>query len=387
MLNATSRSLLLIVLAATLAACAGAPAEAPAAQPSATAIAAAQPSATLAPTAEPTSTPQVEPSAVPTQAFIAEPTEAPPTAEPTPAIAEGTLVLARGRVPQRLQAVMIDNHPAAYPQIGLNKAPLVFEALAEFGITRYMAVFAPGVSAEASAIGPVRSARAYFVEWAMGLDAVYAHAGGSPDGLELAQSAIEIVNADALSKAMGGYFRRDGSRRSPHNLFTDSAQLARITERFGDADTSEQGFLIKPEAAPDARPPHQRLRYFFLYPDETAGWDYDAATNSYARLRRDRPHLDGLTGKQLVFKDVVMLEVKEARRPGDAKGRIDQQVVGEGRARIFMDGVGRDAVWRKPAGYAPLRFYDAAGAEIALNAGPVWVAALPSLDNLTVEER
>jgi hypothetical protein len=387
MLSAAPRSLLLISLAATLAACAGPAAEAPAPAPSATAVAVAPTQAPATPTAgAPTAAPAM-PTVAPTAAAV-EPTVAPTVAAlPIPAIAEGTLVLARGRVPQRLQAVMIDNHPNAYPQIGLNKAPLVFEALAEFGITRYMAVFAPGISPEASAIGPVRSARAYFVEWAMGLGAVYAHAGGSPDGLELAQSAIEIVNADALSKAMGGYFRRDSSRRSPHNLFTDSGQLARITERYGDADTTQLGFLIKPDAAPDARPPHQSLRYFFLYEDETAGWDYDAATNSYARLRRNRPHLDGLTGKQLVFKDVVVMEVKEARRAGDPKGRIDQQVVGQGRARIFMDGIGQDAVWRKDAGFAPLRFYDAAGAEIALNAGPVWVAALPSLDNLTVEER
>ena len=94
-------------------------------------------------------------------------TTEPTSAATTPPVASGVLALPRGAVPQRLEAVMLDNHPNAYPQTGMDKAPLVFEALAEFGITRYMAVFAPGISPVAKVIGPVRSARSYFVQWAM----------------------------------------------------------------------------------------------------------------------------------------------------------------------------------------------------------------------------
>jgi hypothetical protein len=94
---------------------------------------------------------------------------------------------------------------------------------------------------------------------------------------------------------------------------------------------------------------------------------------------------DAASGEALRFKNVVVLEVKEAPIPGDPKGRIEQQVIGEGRARLFLDGVEREVTWRKEADSAPLALLDPAGQEVRLNAGPVWIVALPTLENLTVE--
>ena len=122
-----------------------------------------------------------------------------------------------------------------------------------------------------------------------------------------------------------------------------------------------------------------------FYQEDDAGWVYDRQTNSYLRLRRGRAAQDGATGEQLRAKNVVVMEVREAPIPGDDKGRIEQQVVGEGRARVFMDGVEREVMWRKPAESAPLALLDPSGEEVRFNAGPVWIVALPSLENLTVE--
>jgi hypothetical protein len=79
------------------------------------------------------------------------------------------------------------------------------------------------------------------------------------------------------------------------------------------------------------------------------------------------------------------MEVPEAPIPGDPKGRIEQRVLGEGSARIFRDGTMIEATWRKDAGFAQLRFYAADGLEVPMNPGPVWIAAIPSMDNLSVE--
>ncbi len=79
------------------------------------------------------------------------------------------------------------------------------------------------------------------------------------------------------------------------------------------------------------------------------------------------------------------MEVKEAPIPGDPKGRIDQLVIGSGKARVFVDGVEREVSWRKDAPEAPLGFFDAGGSEVELNAGPLWIVALPALENLTVK--
>ncbi|MCG8349079.1 MAG: DUF3048 domain-containing protein [Chloroflexales bacterium] len=299
----------------------------------------------------------------------------------------GEQMLARGVVTQRLIAVMIDNHPAAYPQSGLDSGVLVFEALAEFGITRYMLILAPGISTESDFIGPVRSARSYFVEWAKGLEAIYAHAGGSPDGLLLSETAVEIVNLDALHGSTSSYFWRSSEHAAPHDLFTSSDELQRFITETGVAatDLSEQGFLFKPDAAPDQRPANQEIDYYFIYADDPAGWTYDSQANSYLRLRRGQPHIDARSGQQLEFKNVVVMEVLEQPIPNDPKGRIEQQVLGEGRARLFADGIEREIIWRKPVGFAPLRFYDSSGDEVKFNAGPIWIAALPTLEHLTVK--
>lgn len=390
MLKRTQRLVLLLPLLALLAACGG-PAEATA--PSlptvalATATRAPAPSATAAPqaTSAPSATPQ-PPTATPVPATA---TPVPPTATPVPP--SGPLALPRGSVTQRPFAVMIDNHPNAYPQTGLGQAPIVFEALAEFGITRYMAVFVSGVSPELSEIGPVRSARAYFVEWAKGFRAVYAHAGGSPDGILLAETSIELINADALRANAGAYFRRSAARSAPHNLYTDSAALAAARADLGadrpadPAALAEIGFVLKAEAPASEWPQAQSLSYYFLYRETYVGWSYDPANNTYLYFRQARPHVDARSGEQLRFTNVVILEVPEKPIPGDPKQRIEQQVVGEGRARIFRDGTMVEAVWRKGAGFAQLQLFAADGAEVALNPGNVWIAAIPSLDNLTVE--
>jgi hypothetical protein len=356
----------------------------------------AAPPATVPPTSAPTAAPDPAPTAAPTSAPTSAPTAAPtsvptsaPTAVPTVVTLDpitGAPALARGALRQRPIVVMIDNHPNAYPQSGLDKAAVVFEALAEFGLTRFMAVYAPGITPEASSIGPVRSARLYFVQWAMEFRGLYVHAGGAPQALETLRNTTSLVDVDALFQNRSVYFARIAQRSAPHNLYTDSAALERALrdlapEPFGDP---EIGFLFKPDAPPDARPPARRIEYFFIYREDPAGWTYDPATNSYLRLRRGRPAIDAVTGQQLRVKNVVVMEVPEKPIPGDDKGRIEQMVIGSGKARVFMDGVEREVTWQKGAPEDRLLFLDASGNEIAFNAGQIWIVALPSLENLTI---
>lgn len=343
-----------------------------------------EPTSTPAPIAPPTLAPKVASSGQPA------PTVAPePSAVPAPAgeASAGAFGLARGTLTRRPIIVMIDNHPDAYPQTGLDRAAVVFEALAEFGVTRFMALYAPGVTPEAPQIGPIRSTRLYFAQWAMGFHALYAHAGGSPQGLELVESTDQLVNLDALKEANWSYFARDSDRDPPHNLYTNSADLERAAKSLGIADLAQPdlGFLFKSDAPESQRPAAQDIGYYFIYREDNAGWSYDPKTNGYLRLRRGKPARDAATDQQLWAKDVVVIEIKEAPIAGDPKGRIEQDVIGSGRARVFMDGVEREVTWRKDAPEAPLRFFDDASNETRLNAGPVWIVALPSLDNLTVK--
>lgn len=324
-----------------------------------------------------------EPDATPSP--VATPT---PEASATPVPISGDLALARGQASRRLWAVMLDNHPQAFPQVGLDKSVLVFEALAEFGITRYMAIFAPDISPEFEAVGAVRSARPYFVQWAQGLQAVYVHAGGSPESLQMLQQVPQVSDMDALHSSAEEYFWRSAQRSAPHNLFTSTENIAGYIDARGmaDFDPAAVGFLFKADAPMAERPAEQRIDYFFIYREDPAGWIYDAESNGYFRTRRGKPHTDGLSGEQLWFKNVLVMEVFEAPIAGDDKGRIEQQVIGEGRALAFLDGQRSEVTWRKASASEQVRFYGADGNELRLNAGPVWIVAVPSLDNVTVDE-
>jgi hypothetical protein len=357
-------------------------------------VAAATAVPTLAPTGtpEPTAAPTAEPTAaaaVPTTPSGATGVPSGPARPPAdalpPAEVTAALALPRGVVTARPYAVMLDNHPDAYPQTGMQGANVVFEALAEYGITRYMAVFVPGSSPAQNVIGPVRSARAYYVEWAKGMRAVYAHAGGSPDGLLLAETAIELINADALRNDAAAAFVRSNERVAPHNLYTSSAGLAALAGDSAGVEGLDQiGFVYSAESSAADRPAAQSLEYFFLYRETAVGWEYDAATNSYAYYRGTRPHVDAVTGRQLSFRNVMVIEVPERPIPNDPKARIEQQVVGSGPARLFRDGRMIEGSWRKAAGWAQLEFVNADGVEMALAPGNLWIAAVPSLANLTV---
>jgi len=346
-----------------------------------------QPTQTPSPTPQPTQTPSPTPQ--PTASPTAEPTpEGPPAlpSRPVPDISPvaGELAFARGTIEQRPWMVMIDNHPDAYPQSGLDRAAVVFEGLAEYGVTRFAALYSDGITPEAAEIGPVRSTRLYFAQWAMGFHPVYAYAGGSPDGVALAQSTDQLVSFDALNEL--GYVWRDRIRLAPHNLYTSSAMLRRFSDdkAVRTPDDTQNGYLFESLAAAEV-PQATAIDYFFLDRSSRAGFRYDAASNGYHRIMRGTPHRDRVTEQQLWTRNVVVMQVSESARQGDPQQRIDQQVVGSGEARVFMAGRALEASWRKDADGAPLRFYDRDGRELVFNAGPLWIAAIPSFDRLTVE--
>ncbi|GAC1355034.1 MAG: DUF3048 domain-containing protein [Herpetosiphon sp.] len=290
--------------------------------------------------------------------------------------------LPRGSIYRRPWMVMIDNHPDAYPQSGLDKAPVVFEGLAEYGVTRYIATFADGLSPDAYQIGPMRSTRAYFAQWAMGFHPVYVHAGGSPDGLELVQSTNQLINFEGLE--LPGYSYRDNNRFAPHNLYTNSKSLRQFAadrgvSAFGDPSV---GFLYA-KPAPLLHPRVTSLGYYFLDGSSSAGFVYSPSENVYYRNVFGHAHIDRISGAQLWTNNVVVMAVNGAQRPGDAKSRIDQYVVGSGPAMVFKDGGMINATWVKNSSAGPLRFYDADG-EIVFSSGSIWIAAIPSLDRLSI---
>ena len=383
--SAIVRHTLLPLLVTSLAACGGPPS--PPSQPVAAVPATAIPATIVpSPTAMPTvvPSPTIPPTTVPTvvPSPIMESTAIPTSTPPDVSAVTGERSFARGNIQKRPWMVMIDNHPDAYPQSGLDKAAIVFEGLAEYGVTRFIGLYQDGVTDEVGEIGPVRSTRLYFAQWAMGFHPIYAYAGGSPDGIKLAETTDQFIKFDALRQPT--YTWRDGKRVAPHNLYTNSSLLRSFaTDKQAAAfDDPSVGYLFD-NLAPTSPATVTGFDYFFLDQTSRAGFSYDQATDGYFRSMRGQPHIDRVTGRRLWTRNVVVMQVAESVRPGDDKRRIDQDVIGSGPARLFNGGHSREITWRKTDASTPLRFYDADNNEIVFNSGPIWIAAISSLNRLT----
>jgi hypothetical protein len=263
--------------------------------------------------------------------------------------------------------IMIENSIDARPQSGLLDAGIVYEAIAEGGITRFLALFQ---EAQPDYIGPVRSARPYYINWLKPYGAAYAHVGGSPEALQMINDQkIRDLNEYANSAA----YERISSRYAPHNAYTSMGKLdeARVKNKL-DAPTFT-GFTRKPEAASKAATA-TTIDFSISSAAFNVHYDYDAATNTYKRSEGGKPHTDDRSKTQLSPKVVIALMCSYSIHPDNIHSVY--QTIGSGKATIFQDGTFIDATWTKPTIDDQLSFTDAAGAKIALNAGQTWITAL-----------
>lgn len=280
---------------------------------------------------------------------------------------------------QRPIAVMVENLSTIRPQSGLDKACVVFEALAEGGITRFVAIY---LHQDAGEVGPVRSARPYYVQIARGFDAIYAHAGGSKTGMEtIGSSGIADLDQFRYAKA----YRRVSGIRMPHNLFTDISRIREVAAQAGFKNSAVYaGFKHKVDVPLDKRPLTQHISINFSSAAYRVEYRYDRNSNSYLRFNGGKPHTDRISGKQIQPKNVVVVYAVTRDIPGEV-GTLDIGVVGSGPVIVFRDGTTTKGIWKKASPKNQFRFFDGSGREIALNAGQSWVEVVKSDTTVTYE--
>ena len=276
-------------------------------------------------------------------------------------------------------AVMVENHPDARPQTGLERANVVYEALAEGGISRFMAIYmltpdADG-GAQADVIGPVRSTRHYFVYLAAEYNATLVHVGASPIGYA-ALSATGIRNVNESYGDPGIW--RSRLRRAPHNAYTSTDDAFAAAARKGAGGPGTWGPLIfKDPSFPAQAPAATSIR--IRYPPlgwYDVGYTWEPTTNTYPRTMAGAPHRDGLSGAQLVARNVVIQVVPDAVI--DREGRLDLAQTGEGKAYYFLDGMVMQGTWTKADFGSRTFFWDTAGNLVRLNAiGTTWIQLVP----------
>jgi hypothetical protein len=279
-------------------------------------------------------------------------------------------------------AVVIDNMSPARPLSGLAKAVLVIEAPVESSITRILAFF--DLAEDVPRIGPVRSARPYFIDWATEADAMFTHVGGSPEALE----RLESEDLRDLNEFSGGaYFWRDKERYAPHNAYTSTAEIRRAVERrHADrplAEIAPWPFADDPAHA-DARSgvlaedaPTLAIDYGATAYDVL--WTYDAATNSY--LRSQGGEFVSEDGGILRAKNVVVQFVEVTILDAIGRRRIDTD--GPGTALILKDGSVVEGSWERTEGRT--RFLGPDGDEIIFTTGTTWIQVVPIDTDVTTE--
>ncbi len=263
----------------------------------------------------------------------------------------------------RMFAVMIDNHP---------EAAYIFDILVEGGLTRMMAVYG---NADVPKIGPVRSARPYFLDWARELEAVYVHVGGSDEALRLL--TLPSTGLDDINEfRYGAWFFRDKNRRAPHSTYTSSAEMRDlIAERGWKQETDADVATLRAEkVAVDSATSASAIVIRHGNGRTVSNWTYDAGTKTYDQKGYDA------APKTLVVMDIPVLNVYDPH----AKGLIGLQDIGTGKATVFRDGIAIPATWTKKTREARLEVRDENDAVIPYAYGQVWIIGYASNRNGSV---
>jgi hypothetical protein len=271
---------------------------------------------------------------------------------------------------------MIENSPEARPQSGIDKAGVVYEAIAEGGITRFLTLYQEG---QPDYIGPVRSVRPYYIDWLMPYDAGVAHVGGSQDALNIIRSPGHKDLDQFFNSAT---YWRIQERYAPHNVYTSMAKLDALQTSKGFTKSTFTGWPRKADtasAAPTAKSIDVTISSYYF----NVHYDYDATTNSYKRSEGGKPHTviasaADKTGVQLSPKVVMALVVPSKTYAASDGYRMDYTTTGSGKVYLFQDGTEVEGTWSKASTNAPLLIKDATGAEIKLNAGQTWLTMVSS---------
>lgn len=291
-----------------------------------------------------------------------------------PSLTNGVMV-ASNLADRHPVAVMIENAPPARPQTGLTSADIVYEAVTEGGITRFMGIFSQTYPDKA---GPVRSARSYFIDWLSEYDAFYAHAGGSPTALaRISQYGIK----DSANDNSAYHREPRAGIASEHTLFVDVSKIFSLgtSSHSWPATFGTSSWKFKDAAKTFGTVPKITLN--FSSSQFQVIWTHDPTKDTYSRVLDSLAHKDAVSGEQISASTIIVMTVSHSANPPYAgtgkESEWTMATIGSGAVSIFEDGSRVDGTWKKSSRVDRTRFYDSTGNEIQLNRGKIWVEVLP----------
>ena len=270
-------------------------------------------------------------------------------------------------------AVVIENHGDARPQSGYTDAEIVYEILAEGGITRTLGIFQVK---DPESIGPVRSARPYFNFIANQWGAVYVHAGGSKQALSELSAQVQKNIFDINEFYFGKYFERDSSRSAPHNLYTTISNLRELLESKNEKDwTPTQIFQYGELTVPENAQKVSTLTIPFSVPNYEAKFNYNTETKSYDRTIGGKEAKDRNNGARISPKNIIVQFADTSLNPDDDLGTLNIKLNNSGPCIVFTANIRKDCRWSWENGRT--KYADTEGNAIVLQAGQTWVEIFP----------
>ncbi len=284
---------------------------------------------------------------------------------------------------ERPIAVMIDNHSDAWPQAGLNKAYMVYEIVVEGGETRLMALFK---GQDLDKIGPVRSARHYFIDYAMENDAIYVHFGQSPQAQsDIKKYSINDINGIAED---GTTFWRVKDKAAPHNAVTSTEKLIQSAKNKKFRTTSKEKSVLNYSAeevnlengisANEITIPHSDL--------QTVKYKYDEDSKKYVRYARGKEQTDWETKESVETKNIIItLCDNYTLSDVENKGRQGLKNIGTFDGYYITNGKAIKIKCTKNARDEKTVYKDLQGNEIKVNDGNTFVNICPTNAKVQIE--
>lgn len=277
-------------------------------------------------------------------------------------------------------AVMIDNNVNAWPQAGINDAYMVYEIIVEGGETRLMAVFK---GKQLDKIGPIRSSRHYFLDYAMENDALYTHYGWSPQAQsDISTYGVNNINGLVQSEKL---FWRDNTKAAPHNAVTSTENILTVARTSGYRTTSDQSSVLKyttdevtlenGQDATDVKIPYNSYN--------VVEYKYNEETQRYTRYSKGKKQTDWNTGEDITTKNIIITFVNNVTISGDEKGRQDLGNIGTKDGYYITNGKAIKITCTKADRKSKTIYKDLDGKEINVNDGNTFMQIVPLNANVT----
>lgn len=319
--------------------------------------------------------------------------------------------------------IMIENHEDARPQSGLSSADVIYEAVAEGGITRFIAIY---YCQDAGFVGPIRSARTYFLDFVSeyGNYPLYVHVGGANCNEETGSGCANGAPADALGQierygwGVGGFGndmnqfslacpiicryedRLGRPTATEHTMYSTTQKLWNFAAKSRNLSNVDKdgvawdktfvSYTFEEEAPLSNRGESQfvHLEFWEGYRQYFVDWNYDKASNSYKRVNDGgQAHLDFNTKKQLETKNLIILSMQESNANDgyDNNLHLLYKTKGTGKATIFKNGKRINGTWSKKDRLSRLLVFDSSGKPVIFNRGTLWFEILPTTGVLSVK--